>query len=82
LKTKELTLRLVEIGLVDYVAKEGTTAFNRAVELGTQIATNAPLALRAAKQAISRAPELSLEPGSSKIQFIYAIFDIQFRSRF
>lgn len=53
----------LDFGLVDYVAKEGTTAFDRAVELGTQIASNAPLALRAAKQAISRAPELSLEPG-------------------
>ncbi|EEB95448.1 hypothetical protein MPER_05585 [Moniliophthora perniciosa FA553] len=50
-------------GLVDYVSSEGSTAFDRAVILGSQIANNAPLALRAAKQAISRSEDLALEPG-------------------
>ncbi|EIN11133.1 hypothetical protein PUNSTDRAFT_64310 [Punctularia strigosozonata HHB-11173 SS5] len=50
-------------GLVDYVSEEGSSGFYRALQLAQSIAANAPLALRAAKQAISRAPELALEPG-------------------
>ncbi|KAH9179752.1 ClpP/crotonase [Lactarius sanguifluus] len=60
------TLTAVEaenFGLVDYVSKEGTPAMDRALSLANDIAANAPLALRSAKLAISRAPELSLEPG-------------------
>jgi methylglutaconyl-CoA hydratase len=60
------TLTAVEaenIGLVDYVSKEGTPAIDRALSLADEIAANAPLALRSAKLAITRAPELSLEPG-------------------
>ncbi|KAJ7590789.1 enoyl-CoA hydratase [Mycena floridula] len=53
----------LEWGLVDYLASEGTTAFERAQELAKSISSNAPLALRAAKQAISRAGDLSLETG-------------------
>jgi len=49
-----------EIGLVDYVADN---AIDRALELASEMTTGAPLALRAAKLAISRAPELSLESG-------------------
>ncbi|KAI0004965.1 enoyl-CoA hydratase [Russula compacta] len=52
-----------ELGLVDYVSEEGTPAIDRALSLAEEIAANAPLALRSAKLAISRALELSLEPG-------------------
>ncbi|KAK7032050.1 hypothetical protein VNI00_013419 [Paramarasmius palmivorus] len=41
-------------GLVDYVAASGTTAFQRALELADEMALSAPLALRAAKAAVSR----------------------------
>jgi len=53
----------LEWGLVDYVSDEGSSAFDRALQLAKKIAVNAPLALRAAKLAISRASELPLEPG-------------------
>ncbi|KDQ64332.1 hypothetical protein JAAARDRAFT_118746 [Jaapia argillacea MUCL 33604] len=53
----------LQCGLVDYVSAEGSTAYDRALQLAGTIAENAPLALRAAKQAISRAPELALESG-------------------
>ncbi|KII85778.1 hypothetical protein PLICRDRAFT_44181 [Plicaturopsis crispa FD-325 SS-3] len=52
-----------EWGLVDYVSSEGQSASDRAIELAQRISANAPLALRAAKQAISRAPDLALESG-------------------
>ncbi|KAI0065946.1 ClpP/crotonase [Artomyces pyxidatus] len=52
-----------EWGLVDYVSEERTSAVERALVLAKEISANAPLALRSAKQAISRALELSLEPG-------------------
>jgi methylglutaconyl-CoA hydratase len=42
---------------------EGSTAFDRALQLASEISAGAPLALRAAKLAISRAFELSLETG-------------------
>jgi methylglutaconyl-CoA hydratase len=51
-------------GLVDYVSEEGFSAFDRALQLAGEIAASAPLALRAAKLAISRASELPLEPGN------------------
>ncbi|KAI0320275.1 ClpP/crotonase-like domain-containing protein [Amylostereum chailletii] len=50
-------------GLLDYVSDEGTSAVDRALALAEQISANAPLALRSAKLAISRAVELPLEPG-------------------
>ncbi|TFK71785.1 ClpP/crotonase [Pluteus cervinus] len=50
-------------GLVDYVSDPGTSAFDRALVLAEKIASNAPLALRAAKQAISRSEDLPLETG-------------------
>jgi len=53
----------LEWGLVDYVSEEGFSAFDRALQLAGEIAASAPLALRAAKLAISRASELPLEPG-------------------
>jgi len=52
-----------EWGLVNYISSPGTTAFDRALQLAESIASNAPLALRAAKQAISHSDELSLEQG-------------------
>ncbi|KAI9507024.1 enoyl-CoA hydratase [Russula earlei] len=52
-----------ELGLVDYVSEKGASATDRALTLAEEIAANAPLALRSAKLAISRALELSLEPG-------------------
>jgi len=51
------------LGLVDYVSSSDTSAFDRALQLAEEISQNAPLALRAAKQAISRALDLSLETG-------------------
>ncbi|TCD69855.1 hypothetical protein EIP91_005932 [Steccherinum ochraceum] len=53
----------LEYGVVDYVSEPETSAVDRALVLAQEISVNAPLALRAAKQAISRAPELALEPG-------------------
>ncbi|KAH9965992.1 ClpP/crotonase-like domain-containing protein [Russula dissimulans] len=52
-----------ELGLVDYVSDKDTPAIDRALSLAEEIAANAPLALRSAKLAISRALEFSLEPG-------------------
>ncbi|KZT08240.1 ClpP/crotonase [Laetiporus sulphureus 93-53] len=53
----------LDFGVVDYISSADTSALDKALELAGEIAQNAPLALRAAKQAISRAPELSLETG-------------------
>ncbi|KAJ3518051.1 hypothetical protein NLJ89_g86 [Agrocybe chaxingu] len=53
----------LEWGLVNYVSAPGTTAFDRSLKLAEAIAKNAPLALRAAKQAISRSEDLPLETG-------------------
>lgn len=50
-------------GLVDYVSVPESNAFDRALTLAETISFNAPLALRAAKQAISRSEDLSLETG-------------------
>jgi len=52
-----------EWGLVNYVSDPGTSAFDRALVLAETIAKNAPLALRAAKQAVSRSEDLALETG-------------------
>ncbi|KAL5530121.1 hypothetical protein ACEPAF_6378 [Sanghuangporus sanghuang] len=52
-----------DIGLVDYVSEPGTSALDRSLKLAKEIASNAPLALKAAKQAMSAAPELDLETG-------------------
>ncbi|KAK0490786.1 ClpP/crotonase-like domain-containing protein [Armillaria novae-zelandiae] len=70
-KTKDLifTARMLsapealEWGLVDYVSSPESNAFERALTLAKTISSNAPLALRAAKQAISRSEDLSLETG-------------------
>ncbi|KAI0677025.1 ClpP/crotonase [Trametes maxima] len=51
------------IGVVDYVSESEQTAYDKALELAKQMSANAPLALKAAKQAISRVPELGLESG-------------------
>ncbi|KAH9927167.1 ClpP/crotonase [Epithele typhae] len=53
----------LEYGVVDYVSAPESTAFDRALQLAEQIGANAPLALRAAKQAISRVPEMGFESG-------------------
>lgn len=53
----------LEWGMVDYVSEPGQTAFDRALHLAKEMSSSAPLALRAAKLAISRAPELALESG-------------------
>ncbi|KAG6833944.1 hypothetical protein H0H87_007955 [Tephrocybe sp. NHM501043] len=50
-------------GLVDYVSSPGSSAFDRALTVADAIAKNAPLALRAAKQAVSRSEDLALETG-------------------
>ncbi|KAI0650211.1 ClpP/crotonase [Trametes meyenii] len=51
------------IGVVDYVSEPEQTAYDKALESAKQMSVNAPLALKAAKQAISRVPELGLESG-------------------
>lgn len=53
----------LEFGVVDYVSEEDKSAVDKALVLAEEISENAPLALRAAKQAINRAPELALEAG-------------------
>ncbi|KIM91103.1 hypothetical protein PILCRDRAFT_94680 [Piloderma croceum F 1598] len=53
----------LNLGLVDYVSAGSSTAFDRALQLAGEISAGAPLALRAAKLAISRASERSLETG-------------------
>ncbi|KAF9464355.1 ClpP/crotonase-like domain-containing protein [Collybia nuda] len=53
----------LEWGLVDYVSAPESTGFERALLLAEAIVKNAPLALRAAKQAISRSEDLALETG-------------------
>ena len=45
------------------MSEEGEAAVDRALELAREISANGPLAVRAAKQAISRAMEFSLEAG-------------------
>jgi len=50
-------------GLVDYATHSPMSAFERAVQLAQEMSSSAPLAVRAAKLAISRAPELALESG-------------------
>ena len=56
-------VRLWPIGVVDYVSEEGETGLDRALRLAGEISANGPLAVRAAKQAISRAMEFPLEAG-------------------
>ncbi|KAH7930699.1 ClpP/crotonase [Leucogyrophana mollusca] len=68
----------LEWGVVDYVSSPGTTAFDRALQLGQDIAKSAPLALRAAKQAISRAADLSLESG---LDFERASYEVLLTSK-
>ncbi|KAG9317494.1 ClpP/crotonase-like domain-containing protein [Chiua virens] len=60
-------------GVVDYVSSPPTSAHGRALQLAEEIAKNAPLALRAAKQALSRAVDLSLESG---LDFERASYDL------
>lgn len=50
-------------GVADYVSTAPSSGFDRALELARDVAKGAPLALRAAKQAISRAVDLPLESG-------------------
>jgi len=76
-KAKELifTARLLDaeeakgLGLVDHLSKGG--AFEHALALAREISAGAPLALRAAKMAISRASELAIESG---LDFEYACY--------
>ncbi|KAH0839961.1 ClpP/crotonase-like domain-containing protein [Lanmaoa asiatica] len=53
----------LEWGVVDYISTSPSSGYDRALQLAQDIAENAPLALRAAKQALSRAVDLSLESG-------------------
>ncbi|KAH7911567.1 ClpP/crotonase-like domain-containing protein [Hygrophoropsis aurantiaca] len=68
----------LEWGVVDYVSSPGTTAYDRALQLAQDIAKSAPLALRAAKQAISRAADLSLESG---LDFERASYEVLLTSK-
>ncbi|KAI0772014.1 ClpP/crotonase [Trametes elegans] len=52
-----------QIGVIDYVSEPESTAYDKALEVAEKMSANAPLALKAAKQAISRVPELGLESG-------------------
>ncbi|KAH7875620.1 ClpP/crotonase-like domain-containing protein [Lentinula edodes] len=49
-----------DLGLVDYVAGSSSTAFERALELAKEMSSSAPLALRAAKSAMSRSLDTPL----------------------
>jgi len=53
----------LEWGLVNYVSPPDSSTFDTALKLAEKIVKNAPLALRAAKESISRSPDLSLETG-------------------
>ncbi|KAG8931286.1 hypothetical protein FRC02_002960 [Tulasnella sp. 418] len=53
----------LEWGVVDNVSGSNESAYEAALALAKEINQSAPLALRAAKLAISKAPELSLESG-------------------
>ncbi|KAH9850015.1 ClpP/crotonase [Lenzites betulinus] len=64
-----------QMGVVDYVSEPETTGYDRALQLALQISANAPLALKAAKQAISRVPELGLETGGSRLDFERASYE-------
>lgn len=50
---------LIPTGVVDYVAEGPQSAYDRALQLAKDMSGSAPLALRAAKRAISRAPEFT-----------------------
>ncbi|KAI0723071.1 ClpP/crotonase [Earliella scabrosa] len=50
-------------GVVDYVSEPESSAYDRALQLAEEISASAPLALRAAKQAISRVPDVGFESG-------------------
>ncbi|KIK69356.1 hypothetical protein GYMLUDRAFT_35429 [Collybiopsis luxurians FD-317 M1] len=50
-----------DLGLVDYVASSSSTAFERALELAKDMSQSAPLALRAAKAAISHTLDTPLD---------------------
>ncbi|KAN0097423.1 ClpP/crotonase-like domain containing protein [Tylopilus felleus] len=63
----------LEWGVVDYLTTAPSSAYDRALQLAQDIAKNAPLALRAAKQALSRAADLSLESG---LDFERASYDL------
>jgi len=63
----------LEWGVVDYISSPPSSAYDRALQLAQDIAKNAPLALRAAKQALSRATDLSLESG---LDFERASYDL------
>ncbi|KAG9218875.1 hypothetical protein CCMSSC00406_0001011 [Pleurotus cornucopiae] len=68
----------LEWGLIDYVAPPEQSAHDYAVDLATKISLNAPLALRAAKQAISRAEDLPLESG---LDFERASYEVLLKSQ-
>jgi len=55
----------VRWGVVDSVSEASSTAYESALKLAEEINQSAPLALRAAKMAISKAPELDLDSGLS-----------------
>ncbi|KAG8956726.1 hypothetical protein FRC04_000204 [Tulasnella sp. 424] len=55
----------LEWGVVDVVSDPSSTAYEAALKLAKEINQSAPLALRAAKMAISKAPELDLDSGLS-----------------
>ncbi|KAL8279607.1 hypothetical protein RQP46_007920 [Phenoliferia psychrophenolica] len=56
-------VQALEIGLVSYVAAEGQTATERAIQLAEEFLPAGPLALRAAKRAIDTGSRLDLESG-------------------
>ena len=64
--------------MIDYVSEEGRTGLDRALQLAGEISANGPLAVRAAKQAISRALEFPLEAG---LDFERASYEPLLRSK-
>lgn len=67
--------------MVDYVSSPESSAYDRALELAQEISANAPLALRAAKQAISRVPDVGLESGKPIHAVMHAMALMVCRSR-
>ncbi|KAF9646173.1 enoyl-CoA hydratase [Thelephora ganbajun] len=68
----------LDYGVIDYVSEEGKTGLDRALQLAREISLNGPLAVRAAKQAISRAMEFPLEAG---LDFERASYEPLLRSK-
>ena len=62
----------LKIGLVNHVCQDYEQAFAKALELGSLIAEKGPIAIRAAKQAISYGMNMDLRSGLEMEEACYA----------